>query len=141
MANDKRDLVGVLKAELEFVEKGGYRHPSRAVWRPQFLFEDSPSCLNFDLTQYPRPCSDCVLMPLVPAGSQERRIPCRYIALNEKGDTLDSLYRSSTQEEIEAAFSQWLKTTIARLERERTERARAAEYPQAHVRAKFVPGH
>jgi hypothetical protein len=140
MANDKRDLVCVLKAELEFVEKGGYRHPARAVWRPQFMFEDSPSCLNFDPAQHPRPCSDCALLRLVPEDSLKRKIPCRYIALNEQGDTLDSLYRSRTQEEIEAAFSQWLKTTIARIEQERTESARAAEHPEVHVRAKFVAG-
>ena len=32
MANDDRDLLTVLKEELEFLEKGGYQHsPRRAV--------------------------------------------------------------------------------------------------------------
>ena len=48
MNNDKRNLVTVLKAELEFVEKGGYRNISLSAWRPQFIFQDSPTCLNFD---------------------------------------------------------------------------------------------
>jgi hypothetical protein len=50
MTNDKRNLVDVLKAELEFLEKGGYRHTARAAWRPQFVFQGSPTCLNFDST-------------------------------------------------------------------------------------------
>jgi hypothetical protein len=140
MTNDKRDLLDVLKAELEFLEKGGYRHPARAAWRPQFMFQDSPTCLNFDPIQHPKPCSDCALMQLVPADSQEKKFSCRYIALNERGDTLDSLYRTGTQEEIETVFTQWLKTTIARLERERTEGAKASEHSEGHVRAKFVTG-
>jgi hypothetical protein len=140
MTNDKRDLLDVLKAESEFLEKGGYRHPARAAWRPQFMFQDSPTCLNFDPTQHPKPCSGCALMQLVPADSQERKFPCRYIALNEQGDTLDTLYRSGTQEEIESVFTQWLKTTIARLERERAEGAKASEHPEVHVRTKFVTG-
>ena len=50
MTKDKRDLLDVLKAELQFLEKGGYRHTARAEWRPQFIFQDSPTCLNFDPT-------------------------------------------------------------------------------------------
>jgi hypothetical protein len=140
MTNDKRDLLDVLKAELEFLEKGGYRHPARAAWRPQFMFQDSPTCLNFDPTQHPKPCSDCALMQLVPADSQDRKFSCRYIALNEQGDTLDSLYRTGTQEEIESVFTQWLKTTIARLERAQVESVRASESAEVHARARFVTG-
>jgi hypothetical protein len=140
LTNDKRDLLDVLKSELRFLEKGEYRHSAQAAWRPQFLFQDSPSCLNFDLTQHPKPCSDCALMQLVPADSQERKYPCRYIALNERGETLDSLYRSGTHEETELVLAQWLKTTIARLERERSEDLRSSEHPEVHVRARFVTG-
>lgn len=136
--NDKRDLLDVLKAELEFVEKGGYRHTARAAWRPQFVFQDSPTCLNFDPTQPRRPCSDCALMQLVPEDLRGKKIPCRFIALSERGETVDSFYRSGTQEELEAAVRQWLSTTIARLEREKVETLRVSEHPEVHVRAKFV---
>ena len=34
MSKDTRDLLAVLKAELDFVEKGGYSHTARAAWRP-----------------------------------------------------------------------------------------------------------
>jgi len=118
MSRDKRQLVDVLRQELEFVEKGGYRHPSHAAWRPQFMFQDSPTCLNFNSNDIPAPCTDCVMMQVVPADSQQRKFPCRYIPLNERGETLDLLYRTGTQEEAEAAIKNWLKSTIARLERQ-----------------------
>jgi hypothetical protein len=117
MSNDKRNLLTVLKAELEFVEKGGYRYTARAAWRPQFIFQDSPTCLNFDPAQQPRPCRECVLMQLVPADSQRRNIACRYIPLNEQGETIDSFYRSGTREELESAMRKWLRATIQRLEK------------------------
>ncbi|HET8921834.1 MAG TPA: hypothetical protein VFN26_02440 [Candidatus Acidoferrum sp.] len=140
MTNDKRDLLEVLKAELEFLEKGGYRHTARAAWRPHFMFQDSPTCLNFDPTQPPRPCTDCILMQLVPADARSEKIPCRHIPLSEHGETIDSFYRTGTQEELEAAVAQWLKTTIARLEREKSEGLRGSGHPEVHVRARFVTG-
>jgi hypothetical protein len=140
MTDDKRDLLEVLKAELDFLEKGGYRHTARAAWRPHFMFQDSPTCLNFDPTQQPRPCSDCILMQLVPEDLRSKKIPCRYIPLSERGETVDSFYRTGTQEELEAAVAQWLKTTIARLEREKVEGLRACGHPEVHVRARFTTG-
>jgi len=137
MANDARRLVDVLRAELEFIEKGGYRHTARAVWRPHFIFQDSPTCLNFDPIQSLKPCGDCVLMRLVPHSAHARKVPCRYIPLNASGETIDSLCRTAAQEELEAAVTQWLKTTIERLERESAQGARE-ETPQVHVKAKFV---
>jgi hypothetical protein len=139
MNNNKRDLLEVLKDELEFTEKGGYRNPIRAPWRPQFMFQDSLSCLNFEVSQHPKPCSDCALMQLVPADSQQTKYPCRYIPLNEQGDTLDLLYRTGTQKEIETTFIGWLKPTITRLEQEKAESLRASAHPEVHVRARFVP--
>ena len=140
MTNDKRNLVDVLKAELEFLEKGGYRHTARAAWRPQFLFQDSPTCLNFDSVQSPKPCSDCILMQLIPEDLRNKKSPCRYIPLSEHGETIDSFYRTGTQEELEAAVAQWLRITIARLRREKRESVRASEHPEVHVRARFVTG-
>jgi hypothetical protein len=140
MTNDKRDLLEVLKAELRFLEKGGYRHTARAPWRPQFIFQDSPTCLNFDPTQQPRPCSECILMQLVPEDFRSEKIPCRHIPLSERGETVDSFYRTGTQEELEVAVAQWLRTTIARLEREKAEGLRASEHPEVHVRARFTTG-
>lgn len=46
MQKDERDLLDVLKFELEFLEKGGYGRSPRQAWRPQFIFEDSPTCMT-----------------------------------------------------------------------------------------------
>ncbi len=119
MGEDNRDLLTALRSELEFLEKGGYRTKARATWRPHFIFQDSPTCLNFDATQPLRPCAECTLMRLIPAESANRKIPCRFIPLNEQGETIDSFYRSGTAEELEAALGAWLRSTIERLETEK----------------------
>ena len=138
MADDKRDLLDVLKAELQFLQKGGYRLTARAAWRPQFVFQDSPTCLNFDYTRQPRPCSECVLTELIPEDSAKKKIPCRYIPLNERGETIDSFYRYGTAEELEAALGPWLKQTIQRLEQERRNSTVEGEIPEVHVHTKLV---
>src|SRR5580692_6325663 len=131
MSSDKRNLLTVLEAELEFVEKGGYRNTSLSAWRPQFIFQDSPTCLNSNSAQPPKPCSECVLNQLVPADLRCRNIPCRYIPLNEQGETIDSFYRCGTREELESALRNWLCTTIQRLERAST--TEESEEPEIHV--------
>jgi hypothetical protein len=121
MQKDERDLLEVLKFELRFLEDGGYGRSPRTPWRPQYIFEDSLTCLNFDSKDNPAPCSDCVLMQLVPPERRSEKIPCRHIPFNDfgVGETLDSLYRSSDQNEIEETVGSWLSSTIRRLEEER----------------------
>ena len=57
MQKDERDLLDVLKFELNFLEKGGYGRSPRESWRPVFIFEDSPTCMNYDCKENPAPCS------------------------------------------------------------------------------------
>jgi hypothetical protein len=123
---------------LEFLEKGGYHHTARASWRPEFVFQDSPTCLNFDSTRQPRPCTECVLMELVPEELAKKEIPCRYIPLNEQGETIDSFYRCGTAEELEAALGPWLRQTIQRLEQEKRNSSAAGGIPEVHIRTKTV---
>ena len=125
MPSDSRDLLEVLKRELEFVEKGGYRKPS---WRPQFVFEDSPSCLNRDVKENLMPCSQCILMELVPSERRGEQIPCRHIPLNDAGKTIDDFYRCSTQQELEQALTEWLRKTIHRLEEQRADEAASSHF-------------
>jgi len=138
MTKDTRDLLDVLKAELQFLEMGGYRHTARADWRPQFIFQDSPTCLNFDSTQPSKPCSDCILAQFIPEDRRDKKIPCRHIPLSEHGETIDSFYRAGTQEDLETAVAQWLKSTITRLEREKAPSIVTSDDPEVHVRARFV---
>ena len=139
MTKDTRDLLSVLKGELEFLEKGGDRNPARA-WRPHFVFQDSPTCLNSDSSREPRPCGDCTLMLLVQENCAKKKVPCRYISLNERGETIDSFYRYATAEELGATLRQWLKGTIGRLEQEKRNSAGAEEMLEVHVRATAVAG-
>ena len=119
MYKDKRDLLDVLKCEIEFFEKGGYGRSPRQPWRFQHIFEDSPTCMNYDSKGHPGPCSDCVLMQLVPPEFREHELPCRHIPLNAAGETLDSLYRYADQREIDETYGNWLRTTVAKLEDKR----------------------
>jgi len=77
-------------------------------------------------------------MKLIPEELRDKKIPCRYIPLSEEGETIESFYRTGTQEEMETAVARWLRTTIARLEREKSEALSSSEHPEVHVRAKFV---
>jgi hypothetical protein len=119
MQRDERDLLEVLKFELQFLEDGGYGRSPRTPWRPQHIFEDSPTCMNFDSKENPRACSDCVLMHLVPAERRSEKNPCRHIPFDGSGETLDSLYRDSDQNEIKETVGNWLRAAIQRLEEER----------------------
>ena len=122
MRKDERDVLEVLKFELEFLQKGGYGRSSRAPWRPQVIFEDSPTCMNYNCKENPAPCSDCVLMHWVPSESRAEKIPCRHIPLGATGETLYSLYRYGDSHEVEEAVGTWLRATIARLEEARRTR-------------------
>lgn len=125
MPQDNREPIEVLKFELEFLEKGGYGRSPRAPWRPQLVFEDSPTCMNYDAQAHPRPCTECLLMQYVPQESRKEKFPCRHLPLNQEGETLDGLYCYATQEEIEETLRKWLRAEIHRLEQLRLDPAPA----------------
>jgi len=129
MQKDERDLLDVLKFELNFLEKGGYGRSVKTPWRPQFIFEDSPSCMNYDSMDNKAPCSDCVLMQLIPPQGWTESIPCRHIPFNAAGETLHSLYEHGDQFETEEVVGNWLRETIARLESERENRQMEVKAP------------
>jgi len=118
MPQDNRDVLEVLKSELNFMENGWYKSSPRTQRRPPFIFEDSPTCLNYGSRQRLLPCSECVLMAFVPQDCRGDRIPCRHISLNVEGYTIDTYYRLGTQEELEVGAADWLRKTIQRLEEE-----------------------
>jgi len=124
MPKDNRDILEVLKFELEFLEQGGYGRLPREAWRSRLIFEDSPTCMNFN-TRDRGPCIECALMQFVPKEARSEQVPCEHIPLTAQGDTLESLYRTGTQQEIEEALGAWLRTTIKRIEAERAQRAQA----------------
>lgn len=124
---DRHKLAQILKSELTFLEQGGYRRRARYPWRPNFVFEDSPTCINFqhDLVER-RPCGECPLIDLVPHDRRNTRFPCRHIDLTESGETVNSFYEHGTDEELEKALGHWLKQTIRELEADESARVQAA---------------
>lgn len=109
------NTLQVLREELRFVQGGGYRKP--LAWRAPLVFEDSPTCPKGRCSACPD--ADCALLRFVPKESRDEAVPCRHIPLNELGETVDSLYRTGTNEEIEQTLKSWLLETIRQLEQTR----------------------
>jgi len=122
-----RHLLKRLKAELAFLESGGYQHSSRSPWRAPYVFEESPSCPNFSERARPHTCEECWLIQYVPPDLRDEQVPCRFIPLGAN-TTVDSLYRYGTLEETEEALRKWLHERIRELEAELSE---AAQLPFA----------
>jgi hypothetical protein len=119
-----RDIYGrkveeVLQFELDFLEQGGYGRSVHAPRLPKILFRDSPSCLNFDDELRTHPCSACVLMNYVPEEEKNTLIPCHHIPLNEKGETVCSLFDQRDERKAQDAVAEWLRKELARLRAER----------------------
>lgn len=119
MSRDDRSALEVLKFELNFLEQGGYGRSPHSPWRPSLIFQDSPSCLNFNEAGRPHPCEACLLTDFVPSDKLCADVPCRHIPLNSAGQTIDELYQRSSQIEAEEAVARWLRAAIAKLEQER----------------------
>jgi hypothetical protein len=114
--NAEAKVVALLKAELGFVEKGGYTRPARISWRAPSIFLDSPICLNFGKCRRTEPCEACPLMPFVPQEHRKKPIPCHHIPLTPMGDTVNSMEGWADQQDIEEKVKQWLRETLRRLE-------------------------
>ncbi|HUN62956.1 MAG TPA: hypothetical protein VMU53_13240 [Candidatus Sulfotelmatobacter sp.] len=113
---DRNQLLAILRAELSFLQKGGYRRGPRYPWRPNFVFEDSPTCINFQDKNERLPCTECPLINFVPHERRETRFPCRHIHLTDSGETVNSFYEWGTEDELESALEGWLQRTIAEIE-------------------------
>jgi hypothetical protein len=123
MSDDKRDILEVLKFELNFLEQGGYGRSVRTPWKPTSVFQDSLSCINFNEPDRPHPCNECLLTDFVPREAQSESVPCHFIPLNPEGETVDSMERQYNQIELEDAVKNWLRATIQRIEQERAQQA------------------
>ena len=121
MESNRQTVLQLLKNELEFLDKGGYKHNPRSPWRAPYIFEDSPSCPNSSDRARPHLCEECWLMQFVAPELQEEQIPCRFVDLTENGVTVDSLYRCGTPAESEEALRSWLNQRIHEVEAEMSE--------------------
>ncbi|HKG23729.1 MAG TPA: hypothetical protein VKC34_17640 [Blastocatellia bacterium] len=119
MPLDNRDILEVLRAELDFIEKGGYGRSVRTPWKPSSVFRDSPSCLNLGDTDQTHPCSECFLLDFVPTHERGQTVPCHHILLNDKSETVETMDESTDGRRLEESVKRWLRSNIERLERER----------------------
>ncbi len=124
MPEDKRDILEVLKFELDFLEQGGYGRSVRTPWKPTSIFQDSLSCINFNSPEQQHPCNECLLSTFVPEQAQSEKIPCHHIPLNPDGETVHSMERQRPQIELEEAVRNWLRATIQRIEQARASQAK-----------------
>ena len=126
MSTDTRDRLEILKAELDFVEKGGYGRPVRTPWRPTSVFQDSPSCLNFGYPYRAHSCSECLLDDFVPEGGHAAPVPCHHIPLDAAGETVEGLELADNQQLLEEKVKAWLRARIREIEDRREVEAAAA---------------
>ena len=123
MPTDDRDVLEVLKFELDFIEKGGYGRSVRTPWLPTSIFQDSLTCLNFGDPNRSRPCNECLLMALVPPARRSEKVPCHHIPLSPEGETIHYLERNEQQDVMEDVVKDWLRRMIKILEQARAVRA------------------
>jgi hypothetical protein len=120
MSKDDRNTLKVLKAELDFIEKGGYGRSVKTPWQPTSVFQDSPICLNFADLERIHPCNECLLIDFVPDADRTQDVPCHFIPLDQSGATIDELEWKENQSRTEEFVKNWLRESIKRLEAERT---------------------
>ena len=119
MPQDERDILEVLRAELDYIEKGGYGRSVRAPQRPTSIFQDSLTCLNFGYPYRARPCAECALDSFVPPERRADEVPCHHIPLGADGATVAGLEAEDNQSRLEERVKAWLRAKIKEIEEAR----------------------
>ena len=119
MTFERKEMIEQLKFEIRMIEQGGYSPSVRDPHHSAEIFRESITCLNVGKEHKEHPCSSCFLSEFAPAGIRDTNDDiCHKIPLNEKGDTIESLEGRGDTAGTQAAVLQWLKQTVARLEKE-----------------------
>jgi hypothetical protein len=119
MAKDDRDILELLKDELDFIEKGGYGRSVRTPWKPKSAFQDSLTCINYGYPYRAHPCNECHLLDFVSPEHHGEEVPCHYIPLNEAGETIEDLEAEDNEAKLERSVKDWLRARIKEVEEER----------------------
>lgn len=117
MANDDRDILELLKDELNFIEKGGYGRSVRTPWKPKSAFQDSLTCMNYGYPYRAHPCSECHLLDFVSPEHKAAEVPCHFIPLNDAGETIEGLEGEDNEAKLERKVSDWLRARIREIEK------------------------
>jgi len=116
MPADLKEIIDQLKLERDILKNGGYGRSVRTPQTPTRLFRDSITCLNFGEATKRHPCNECLLWEWVPENHQDEDLPCHFIPLNDRGDSIASLEDSEDRDEAEKALLGWLNSVIDHLE-------------------------
>ena len=125
MAKDDRDILELLKDELDFIEKGGYGRSVRTPWLQKSTFQDSLTCINYGYPYRAHPCNECHLLDFVSPEHHGAEVPCHFIRLNEAGETIEGLEAEENQAKLERKIRDWLRARIKGIEEERASQALA----------------
>lgn len=116
MSKDDRDILEILKDELDFIEKGGYGRSVRTPWQPKSTFQDSLTCINYADPNHTHPCSECRLLDFVSSEHKGEEVPCHFIPLNETGETIEALESEDNEAQLEREVKNWLRARIREIE-------------------------
>lgn len=119
MSKDERDILEVLRMELDFIEKGGYGRSVKTPWQPTSTFQDSLTCINYGYPYRAHPCDECFLSDLVPPERRSEVVPCHHIPLNADGETVEALELKDNQQVTEETVKTWLRAKIREIEETR----------------------
>jgi hypothetical protein len=125
MTTDKRDILELLKEELDFIESGGYGRSVRTPWRSKSTFQDSLSCINYGYPYRAHSCNECHLLDFVTPEHRTESVPCHFIPLNTDGETIQELESQDNQAKLEREVGRWLRDRIKQIEEERANTALA----------------
>ena len=120
MSPDDRDILEVLKEELDYIQKGGYGRSVRTPWQEKSAFQDSLTCINYGYPYRAHPCNECHLLDFVDPKDRTQAVPCHHIPLNTDGDTIEDLELQDNQAKLEREVSAWLRARINEIEQERS---------------------
>ncbi len=123
MNKDERDILEILKDELDFIEKGGYGRSVRTPWQPKSVLQDSLTCMNYGYPYRAHSCNECHLIDYVTPDHQTESVPCHFIPLNDSGETIDALELEDNEAKLERKVKDWLRGRIHEIEEERSNHA------------------
>ena len=119
MQSDDRDILDLLKDEIDFIEQGGYGRSCRTPWKSKSVFEDSLTCINYADPDRSLPCGVCHLIDFVPREHQQDQVPCHAIPVDAAGTTIHDLELEDNQAKLERGVKDWLRARIIKIEIDR----------------------
>lgn len=121
MPRNEQEILGILKSELEFIEKGGYGvRDKQEAGATSTMFADSSTCLNYGYPYRIHPCGECPLIDFVPDEKRVSAMPCHQIPLDSSGQTVEALEEAQDPAGMQKAVTSWLRETIDRIESQRS---------------------